>query len=87
MYIHKRGAVRSGLPPFCKLPLTDHSYKRVDALDNLTFIGFSLIGFVIIFLLLRILPRIRAKRSDHSKMQHPSRLPNQQTGTKRVYKI
>jgi hypothetical protein len=58
-------------------------------LDNLTFIGFSFIGFVIIFVLRLILPRFRAKKSDRSNAQHSPRLPRQQekSGPKRVVKI
>jgi len=57
-------------------------------LNNLTFIGISLIGFVIIFILLRVLPKVKGKKSDQVKSQHPS-LPSYQqpTGPKRVYRI
>ena len=75
-------------PLFYRQSQTYQTYKRVDALNNLTFIGFSLIGFVIIFLLLRFLPRLKAKKGDRSSAQHSSPVPRQQaTGPKRVYKI
>jgi hypothetical protein len=75
------------VPPFFQVIANRYTFRRVDALNNLTFIGFSLIGFVIIFLLLRILPRLKAKKGDRSSAQHNARLPRERTGPKRVYKI
>jgi hypothetical protein len=65
---------------------------RGKTLGNLTFIGISLIGFVIIFILLRILPRVKGKNSDPSIAQHASPTPHrtshpQSTGPKKVYRI
>ena len=57
-------------------------------MTNLTFIGISLVGFVIIFVLLRFLPKVKGKKNDPLVTQksflasHP-----QSTGPKRVYRI
>jgi len=57
-------------------------------LGNLTFIGISLMGFAIIFILLRILPKVKGKSSDHSIPKHSSPTAHlQSTGPKRVYRI
>ena len=77
-----------GCPLFYRQSQTYQTHKRVDALNNLTFISFSLIGFVIIFLLLRFLPRLKSKKGDRSSAHHSSSVPRlQATGPKRVYKI
>ena len=73
--------------PFLQVVANLYTFRRVDALNNLTFIGFSFIGFVIIFFLLWFLPRLKAKRDDRSSAQHNARLPRERTGPKRVYKI
>jgi hypothetical protein len=65
---------------------------RGKALGNLTFVGISLIGFAIIFILLLILPRAKGKSDDHSIPQNSSLTSHrsshpQSTGPKRVYRI
>ena len=57
-------------------------------MTNLTFIGISLVGFVIIFVLLRFLPKVKGKKNDPLVTQK-SFLPShpQSTGPKRVYRI
>jgi hypothetical protein len=54
--------------------------SRGAALSDLTFIGLSLFGFGIIFVLGLVLPRIKIKRSNNSITQNPA-------SPKRVYKI
>lgn len=49
-------------------------------MSDLTFIGISLIGFGIIFVLGSVLPRIKVKESNNSITQSP-------TSPKKVYKI
>jgi len=57
-------------------------------LGNLTFIGISLIGFATIFLLLRILPKVKDESSDHSIRQQSSITAHRQSADpKRVYRI
>ena len=49
-------------------------------MSDLTFIGLSLFGFGIIFVLGLVLPRIKIKKNNNSITPNP-------TGPKRVYKI
>ena len=49
-------------------------------MSDLTFIGLSLLGFGIIFVLGFVLPRIKIKQSNNSITENP-------TGPKKVYRI
>jgi hypothetical protein len=66
--------------PFLQIVAKFSTIKRVDALNNLTFIGFSLICFVIIFLLLRYLPRLKAKTGGRPNAPPPSGSQSQTGG-------
>jgi hypothetical protein len=89
------GQFAGGLPPFVKV-VSNESYDKgenfgqfdLKILGNLTFIGVSLMGFAIIFILLRILPKVKGKSSDHSIPKHSSPTTHlQSTEPNRVYRI